>query len=172
MKSKKSVFSNCKLLILAAGSTATAFVFLSPLFVGGNRAVAQENDPDPKPHVEATPTATCNPNAPWESIGERPSLKITDWKCVDESYQPIYASSKTYSQKHDDPCNPTRSCTLKWSHIGPIGVYETRTNPDTGEEEQVLVSLRYTFTETDSCGGARTLPPMEQPPQCCPAKPN
>ena len=151
--------------------SATALLIAVGLLIPGSgpieRAVAQETQPDPTPHAEATPT--CNPDAKWKTVGERPGINITEWKCVDEEYQPIYNKSGSYSQQRDNPCDPTRTCNLSWSHVGPIGVYETRTDPDTGENEEVLVKLKYTFTETDSCGAAQAIAPQEMPPQCCPA---
>lgn len=170
MKSN-SMSNTCKLLILTSGATALAMAFVSPLFPGGNRAVAQENDPDPVPQVEATASPTCNPDAPWTTVGTRPSINITEYRCEDGTYTPIYESSGSYSQESGNPCNPTRECNVTWSHVGPIPIQETQTNPETGESEEVVTGYKYTFTESDSCGNAQTIAPVTMPVQCCPQAP-
>ena len=155
--------------LVAAGALGlTATGMLLSLSGGENHAVAQELDPDPVPHVEATPTSTCKPDAPWRTVGERPGLNVTEWKCLDEEWQPVYNAAAHYSQERDNPCNPTRSCDVRWSHIGPIPVQETRIDPDTGQPEEHLVAYKYIFTETDSCGNAQVITPMLQDPHCCP----
>ena len=174
MKLRSYFASRPRILLWASAATTLAAVaiLIFPASNGNNRAVANETQPNPGPHAEATPTPTpaqCDANSPWKTVGDVPSLKIDKWDCKDGSVQPFYNSSAQYSQVQQNACKKERSCTVRWSHIGPIGVYKTQKNPDTGEDEEVLVSLKYTFTETNSCEAARTIPPMTQPAGgCCP----